>query len=313
MKHIIFLSIAILVFNFSAPAQLNEFAPVGARWWITEYNANEAPPAYYIFEVEKDTSIETVIYKKLIRTRIQVAYSPDTTVKTMFYFHEDSGKIVVWDEIENHPEPYFDFTAEIGDTIATTVYFGPADTAQDKYLYSVVTGVSDTLISGQILKKISTEYLPYNYSEDLFVVHFSDLFIEEMGGTGYPIPWIMSGLYDGEFPGPVKCYEDSLLSLIKFIAEDCDYLETGINENVFNGFIQIYPNPAFDKIYFRLNSIENVAVEAYDINGVRINFTPQARAANLFESDISNLPAGIYFVRFIQNNQTITTQKFIRN
>lgn len=294
-------------------AQLNEFAPVGARWWITEYNANEAPPAYYIFEVEKDTSIASDIYKKMIRTRIQVAYSPDTTVQTMFYFQEDSGKIVVWDAIENQPEPYFDFTAEIGDTIATTVYFGPADTAQDKYLYSVVTGVSDTLISGQTLKTISTEYLPYNYSEDLFSIHFSNLLIEEIGSIGYSLPWIISGLYDGEYPGSLKCYEDTILGLVKFIAEDCDYLETGINENVVNDFVQIYPNPSSDKIFFKLNSSENVVVEVYDITGMRINLDVLETAANLFEAGISDLPDGIYFLRIMKNNQTIAAQKFIKN
>ena len=294
-------------------AQLNEFAPIGAKWWITEYNANEAPPAYYIFEVEQDTAIASMIYKKMIRARIQVAYSPDTTVQTMFYFHEDSGKIVLWDAIENQPEPYFDFTAEIGDTIATTVYFGPADTAQDKYLYSLVTDISDTLISGQSLKRIFIDYLPYNFTEDVYDIHFSNQFIEEIGGTGYPIPWIMSGLYDGEFPGPLKCYEDSILSLVKFIAEDCDYLETTIQENIPKSFVSIYPNPASGKICIDLNLKDYDLVECYNISGNKINFKLNMNGTNIPEADISDLPDGIYFLRIMKNNQTIATGKFIKN
>lgn len=61
--------------------------------------------------------------------------------------------------------------------------------------------------------------------------------------------------------------------------------------------ILIYPNPASNELNFETNSpIETI--QLIDISGKTMAFEPSSRI------DVSNLPAGIYFVRITTKNQT---------
>lgn len=81
---------------------------------------------------------------------------------------------------------------------------------------------------------------------------------------------------------------------------------TGINEiSAFENSISIYPNPALENLYIKSNQIIT-KVELFDGLG---NLVLQAHEA---ETNIADLPKGIYFVRLTNASGLQVTKKFIK-
>jgi len=69
--------------------------------------------------------------------------------------------------------------------------------------------------------------------------------------------------------------------------------------------IAFYPNPANDKIYF---SQKQKSVTVFTIEGKKINSTLKNK-----EIDISELPKGVYLLQIQTIENTVITQKLIKN
>jgi len=80
---------------------------------------------------------------------------------------------------------------------------------------------------------------------------------------------------------------------------------TGINEIISNDFVKIFPNPANNKIIIQgKDNITNFQIKILNVMGEVILLS------NKKEIDISNLPNGIYFVNY-ENDQFISSKKVI--
>ena len=73
--------------------------------------------------------------------------------------------------------------------------------------------------------------------------------------------------------------------------------------------INIYPNPANDKIYISNLIEENTSIKIYDIKG---SLVLENRISNKEYLDISILEKGIYQIKF-KGKQLNETRKFIKN
>lgn len=77
------------------------------------------------------------------------------------------------------------------------------------------------------------------------------------------------------------------------------------------GHLQIYPNPASDRVYFELpgkGSASEIQLEIFDVSGRQVH-----RAAILGHShDISSVPAGFYFIRVRLGQQQYSAKLLIK-
>ena len=85
-----------------------------------------------------------------------------------------------------------------------------------------------------------------------------------------------------------------------------------VSLNHVNNDLNIYPNPAINELFVELSSQQNsteVFMEIFDLKGSKMmNFNQTLSSANTITMDISNLDAGMYFLKL--NNKVV---KFIKS
>ena len=114
------------------------------------------------------------------------------------------------------------------------------------------------------------------------------------------------------------CYSDPEFGTFQYIANapgnflpgpECDFFEVGI-EAIVNPGIKIFPQPAVDIIRLTLTNPEPGNYQICDLGGRKLK---EGRfSENSFSINVSDLPAGIFFIRLLQNN-LISNQKIVLN
>ena len=84
----------------------------------------------------------------------------------------------------------------------------------------------------------------------------------------------------------------------------------GIAENQKNQNVQIFPNPAKDKLNIEVS--ENSKVQMFDISGKQIVFETNVYANQLQSINVSNLSNGVYMIKVI-NDKFVKVQKVVIN
>ncbi len=291
--------------------QFEEFWPINTEGWITEYNANGPPPANYRFYVEEDTLIGTYTYKILMRDRIN-PYIPTSTTEVFAFFREEDGKITYYDEATGGEWSYFDQNTTIGDTIKTIIHPDQQLPDCDIYRTFVVDSLSDTTISGVLLRVYFLNSVSYSCSDEFAFFWGSHVFIESIGFLGYPTPYLNAGGYDGEYPGQLKCYENDVLGLVQFIAEPCDFLETGIVQ-MSHPELRVFPNPTHTAVQIHCGSGEVQEILIFNALGQRIKATIIHNNTQYSTIDVSTIPDGIYFLQIHLADFSIGEIAFVRN
>ena len=89
-----------------------------------------------------------------------------------------------------------------------------------------------------------------------------------------------------------------------------DDLSTGMNEIKTTNLIQIYPNPATNKITIKNQStVQNQQISIYDVQGQLVLSSSSKQA--ITDIDISKLAKGLYVTK-IGNDEKVSTQSFIK-
>ena len=83
---------------------------------------------------------------------------------------------------------------------------------------------------------------------------------------------------------------------------------TGISEH--SNLLSISPNPTSDIVRCELNGLNNVRLQVLDIDGKLL--MEQTITNSAAEIDLSDKASGIYFLRVVDGNNVLTTQKVIR-
>lgn len=86
---------------------------------------------------------------------------------------------------------------------------------------------------------------------------------------------------------------------------------TEIEEDIANKFFSLFPNPTADKINISLNQGNVSEIRVLDSKGSTVRSCGATLKGGIIQLDLSNLPAGIYFVQLYTNQFTVT-KKIIR-
>ena len=128
-------------------------------------------------------------------------------------------------------------------------------------------------------------------------------------------------IYEGQdhvpHVGSAQFYDTTKVIMRNFLAHYvcgyplvCTYSTTvGIEDFSGNDEVLIYPNPADGEFRVRSSEFGVESVEIYDMFGKKIfSQKPEARSQKLIALDVSQVPAGIYFVR-LKSGDSISTHK----
>ena len=287
--------LTILITILSLQGFSKGWAEVGAIWHYTQRTINPDITSYKTFESIAEDTVVGIPCKKI---KVIDRHWGDTLVWHEYMYSENDS---VFFYREGNFHLLYDFGAEAGDSILLP-YFWTVN--GDSTLLMIIDSTSTIDINGEIRK------LQYITCGDGIVVEFGDKVIEGIGNTYFMFP-----TYDGEYFGPLRCYEDNIVGL--FISpfhpnngwnfEDCDQIITGIDEMDGNGGLAIYPNPAHSEVLisgFDENAIEEVSI--FTATGQRVLHLQGSDR----RVDVSSLQQGMYVVEVVVGKRMIR-QKLI--
>lgn len=148
--------------------------------------------------------------------------------------------------------------------------------------------LTDTIIySGTITERFGDEAFMFNFS------------IKESSSCG---TWYIN---------PILCYQDSSFALKQFTLLPCNYTNVFIHEiQEIKSDIQIYPNPTSGSFYVQSTEYSNLEiVNELGLIIKRVNLNE----SNSMKCYISNLPAGVYFLREMDTRKFINRKIIILN
>ena len=261
------------------------FAPQGAVWHY--YFETDWPSFNLEYKVEKDTVLGGQSCVKVIGKKVWISGKVDTLMPSYFY---TSGDTVLYfhDSLKNFT-PIYIFNVKKGDTL-TLIYPASAKPKSGKPFKVEVLSVDVDIIDGIPLRTVNINALDFTalafrkYTERVGAYFVADLL---------PI----AGTLTADHREGIRCYRDKEIDE-KFVSDkwDCDYVPTGIDEALNEPKIQIFPNPAIDKLTVKLP--HNVSEGQYKMIGMdgRILIEQDFKTAH-FEIDLSSLSNGIYFLQ----------------
>ncbi|MGA3014080.1 MAG: T9SS type A sorting domain-containing protein [Bacteroidales bacterium] len=296
------ISFGFLILSFLCGAQ--NWAPVGATWYYTEYFAFSPDINYIKIESFKDTIIQGKTCKELIkRHNLVCADRPDTE-----FMYSENNKVYFLDTIFNSFQTLYDFGANAGDQwmIKIKNYSNPAvpDT-----LFVHIDSTTFKTINGIQLKMQYVTYHFHNAVDPGFA--YSSVILERIGDTLYMFNFWPSSDFacDGNLSGGLRCYSDSVVGNYETgIADSCNYVYTGINEKS-SASVNVYPNPVSDFIFIKSPGRSSFSFRLLNVLGIECL---AGRTGNS-EIDIKSLMNGIYFLELSdQSNTLLVCRKIIK-
>lgn len=276
MKQISILTIVFLIFTSSAFGQ--NFGLVGTEWYYSEHAAGTSPPnsEYLHLESVSDTVIEGKTTHKIVQTYYK--YTGDTVSFEPIYVFEQSDTVFMYNFQKSKFLTLYIFNGNQGDTLTLDA---PDTFSTSNTTYRlVIDTVINTIIDGVPLRKYQTIAL------DDYQYYSEGYFMDRIGGLDWFFPRLIT---IPEMGGPIRCYSDLQIDT-NFQTVACDHrLLISIQELNDNSNIEIYPNPASDKL--TINSSQ--AIQRIDLHNMSGQFKATTQELNL---DISELTNGLYIL-----------------
>ena len=122
--------------------------------------------------------------------------------------------------------------------------------------------------------------------------------------TPEPITWAVVGLYDVTLTVANDYGEDTM------VKEDyIDVQPIGISELDVDGLIKVYPNPNYGNLNIENATGEDLSLSIYTMTGQIVHESNIKAGTSAI--GLGNLDAGLYFIRYIIDNQAVKTGKLI--
>ena len=121
---------------------------------------------------------------------------------------------------------------------------------------------------------------------------FNKMYIYEEFDTNIESDIVSGGPMSGTIYG-LKSFVDERNAYLN--TSLCCELFSGVESNVNNTIIQIYPNPAKDIIYISFDKVNNATIKLFDLSGNQLNIIITNNLIN--QINISELPASIYYLK----------------
>lgn len=274
------------------------FAPVGAKWYLSQVNWFGPLPIVdtaYVSESMMDTIIDGINCRKVdiicLCCDAQDMYVYDSN-DTVYRYNFDLNRFTV----------LFNFNLNAGDSMYVVMNgFSGADS-----ILVHIDSADYININSQVRK------IQYGASSST-ANQFLGPFVQGVGSLSSITPQI--GVCD-PLSGPLRCYEDSVLGLYNTgYRSSCDSLYV-----VFDSVDEIskdeteahiYPNPFNESamLSFNIRNVKEGRLEIRNTFGKAVSV--RKMSGNRVEIKRNNLPPGIYFYRIITDGNKIITGKFI--
>lgn len=277
--------ILFILISISLKISAQEFAPIGAKWHYCQGTPNPELIAFKTIEALSDTVIDGQSCRKLIQDS---EYVPP--VEPLLFMYSSNDSVFVYQEESFHL--LYDFGAIAGDTIELGY-----STYNGLPLKMIIDSTSTITINGQLKK------LQYVTCGDGVVIEFGGRVIEGIGNTEYMFPRL-----DGNFDGPLRCYEDDQLGLFLnpfhtnngWDFQNCEQIITGLDELSVTETIRIYPNPVASTFVIT-NLDRDTEFELLDLQGKKV-MTGIVNPDQ--EINIQSIPKGLYLLKLENSNLT---------
>lgn len=292
---------------FAAGGQSQNWAPVGARWYFTEYFFGSGDVDYLMLEALKDTVFEGKACRKITK-RHNLVCADRPMVE---YMYEENQRVYFYDTTFHEYQVLYDFTPEVGHSWFLKVmnYADPPDTDT---LFVTVESIEPVVINGTMLNKFLVTYDFHNEMVPGYT--YSGEIIERIGDLWYMFNYAPSFGFvcDGNLPGGLRCYEDAVIGHWETgIADSCDQMIVGIDQNpvIPESAISLFPNPVDDFLKIGLKMTGKVRFRINGIGGDQIlqGFVGPAGIP------VSSLRAGLYIL-YLEGQESLVryTAKFIK-
>jgi len=203
-----------------------DFAPTGAKWYVP--NLHFLPPSISVTTIESigDTIINGLDCKHLVKDNWSCLINDGS-----FFIHQSGDSIYLYDALRDTFDTIIDFGAEVGegwqfhydymgggssiDTISCTV---------DSVFYHYLSP-TDSLKTQDVTLTSSTEF--YVDGTDTIYNSRQARIYEKIGFQTALFPYFFpqQWICDANNDGPTRCYEDSIVGLLKFDTVDCEFVE----------------------------------------------------------------------------------------
>jgi hypothetical protein len=292
IKDIILILLILISFSIQAQ-QYYPFPSDSATWTTIEYGYGTFPPETGTshFGLVGDTIINGLTYSKLYANLGSLgAINPASSFNILTAnFHgairEDSSKKIWFNQGGANPVDllYYDFSLNLGDTFC----FDPPQPSGASCL--PVSSVDSILINGNYRRQIH-----FNYGGQ------TETWIEGIGS-------IVDNFYGAwSFIGNIEFSLNCFYQANTHLYGPCNY-PTSLNESV-NKSVELilFPNPTESQLTLNTD-LEIGKILLLDITGKQMILIKK----NTNTINVNNLPNGIYFLKLITNERTIT-KKFIK-
>jgi len=251
-----------------------EYHPFPSEYarWVYHYNM-EGLDYYTFYYLNRDTIINQTTYHVINRKRQQNRQG-ELYILEDIYFREEDKRIYFINTLDKEKEILtYDFNIAVGDTF---------------YLESF-----DTLVvKDENFEDGRRELLLECLNVDYLGVKLFDVWIEGIGSRiDFEKPNVYSSLmcFKGDNEQSNSCgVFDEVLALDK--------------SNIVQSKHLIYPNPTFDNLYFQTDYSKYKQFKIFDLNAKLI----KSGIIDKNNTDVSNLPNGIYVIQFIGDEVTLT-------
>jgi len=297
-KHFISLFLVFSIFYLKA-----QYAPINAIWHFGLPDGNGiGVESFMKYKVIKDTAIDNEVYSVIVGLDTKDSLIPNLSFfvsqknDTIFYF-ENSRKIL------------FELTLIVGDTTELDIYRWDRTVHKTKVRIINEEWIKDNSLANDSLRKFTFLALP---SQTISGNGYFTEKIIDPNSSGILISICLSPSIPEGNPY-IRCYSDSNYQFKTLgFTKDCDYTNVGIEDLLGEGKLNVYPNPAYDKLFidFNINQSGFYSVSIFSSVG---QFIKQLNVDRSISSsiDINDLTPGMYITE-VSNEISKFTFKFFK-
>jgi hypothetical protein len=267
--------------------------PVGTTWVYDQIDFGPFDPYnYVILQITKDTVIQNEDAKVLYKFHWNATW--DSTHTPMYadryFIKTDNGKVSLWDQDSAKFFLIYDFTVSVGDTVS---YFIP--NMRSKTELNFVNYRIDSIKSIQTSGGPKKRYIFHKTGgRDCFDYLFN---IAEDIGAGFYFFQTFCAV-DPPEGGGLSCFTNGQFT---YPSNSNCKIPTGLQQATAEK-LKMYPNPSSGNVYIQGLDEGDYAVELWDQFGRQYSFVK----VNSKQLDIHAVPAGVYLLKLINQNRTIS-------
>ena len=270
------------------------YAPIGTTWYYSQG----------IKCFVTDTFTKNYVHFSKLQFQEEYSDVPSYTALGK----DGSNKVYIYDTLRDTSYLFYDLNAQVGDT--WNIYY-PIDTDIVRFkAFTLGTGlVSPFGKGGKGIKfhinAYEVEYKLQNfYPETAYAFDTLGLFDHLILKT--------TPSYFPYYRWTPRCIDMPYYGTIKYNWDKaCDYSTIGVEEQIYQAKIKVFPNPVTDFLHVELTDFSHApALKIYDLNGQMV-LEPEITESTT-DIDVSGLARGMYFIEFKDHSSLLSKQKFIK-